>query len=364
MKNIIGWKTNRKIVVFAIDDYGNVRISSQKALKAIKETGVKLNLFDRVDALENRQDLEQTIEAATSVTDKNGNYPVLTLFSVPCNIDFEKMADDNFKNYHYELLTQTFEKRSAEDPHSYEGVWDLWLEGMEKGVFVPQFHGREHFNLKVFEEKLDRKDSLLLTCLKNSSNISLPTGYSTISYTAAFKFWHIEENKRFKSIIEDGLNAFEEVFGFRSNHFAAPGFGENRIIHPFLKDNGIKFIDNPLINKEHQGKGKFKTILNYTGKKSRSGIRYMVRNVIFEPIQNNHSDWVGYAMKQIDSAFSWKRPAIISSHRVNFVGQVNPQTAKKGIADLKELFRRIKDKWPDVEFMSADKLGELIASGK
>jgi hypothetical protein len=25
-KNIIGWKTNRKIIVFSIDDFGNVRV--------------------------------------------------------------------------------------------------------------------------------------------------------------------------------------------------------------------------------------------------------------------------------------------------------------------------------------------------
>jgi hypothetical protein len=361
IKNIIGWKTNRKIVVFTIDDYGNVRMSSRQALNSLKKSGIRLDMFDRLDALETRQDLEQILEVVSKVRDKNGSHPVLTLFSVPCNINFERMADDNYRAYYYELLPETFAKLSSKDPGSYQGAWDLWLEGMKNGIFVPQFHGREHFNLKVFEEKLQQRDLVLLNSLRNYSNIRIgDTGYPTISYTAAFKFWDIAENERFEHIIEDGLNAFENVFGKRSSYFVAPGTGEHQMLHPHLVKNGIRYLDSPLIKKEHQGFGKHKYIFNYTGRRSKSGIVYMVRNVVFEPAQNNNTDWVNYTIKQIESAFKWKRPAIISSHRVNFSGHIDPHNRKLGVAALQKLLIKVKDKWPDVEFMSADKLGELI----
>ena len=34
IKNISGWRTNRKIIVFSVDDYGNVRLSSKVLLKS------------------------------------------------------------------------------------------------------------------------------------------------------------------------------------------------------------------------------------------------------------------------------------------------------------------------------------------
>ena len=49
------------------------------------------------------------------------------------------------------------------------------------GLMVPQFHGREHLNLKVFEEKLADKDHEVLTALKNRSYAGISnSGYSSI----------------------------------------------------------------------------------------------------------------------------------------------------------------------------------------
>lgn len=90
----------------------------------------------------------------------------------------------------------------------------------------------------------------------------------------------------------------------------------------------------------------------------------MVRNIVFEPVENRGEDSVNLAMKQIEAAFRWNRPAIISSHRVNFCGHVNPENRVNGITALKDLLKRITERWPDVEFMSADQLGDLIVKEK
>jgi hypothetical protein len=69
-------------------------------------------------------------------------------------------------------------------------------------------------------------------------------------------------------------------------------------------------------------------------------------------------------MKQIDTAFRWNKPAIISSHRVNFCGHIDPKNREKGLETLKKLLQEIVVKWPNVEFMSADTLGELVLNKK
>jgi hypothetical protein len=362
LKNILGWKTNRKIVVFAIDDYGNVRLDSKVARENLDREGLKIFLrFDAYDSLENREDLEMLFETLCSVKDINGNHAKISAFAVPCNINYEKIIEDNYQSYHYELLPQTYEKLSSKYSASYDGAWNLWKEGISKGLLFPQFHGREHLNLKVFEEKLKWNDREILILLKNRSYTSISsTGYSTIDWSAAFNFWEFDENNNFESIIEDGLNAFEKVFGFRSVHFNPPGSFGHHIIHSFLNRNGIEYIDAPLIKKEHQGQGKYKTELNYTGKQNYLDMIYNVRNVVFEPTEEKGMDWVGFTLKQIEASFRWHRPAVISSHRVNYCGNISEENRKIGLSSLEKLLKEVLKRWPEVEFLSSVELMDII----
>ncbi|SMO41427.1 hypothetical protein SAMN06265218_102144 [Fodinibius sediminis] len=361
---MIGWRSQRKIVVFSVDDYGNVRVDSKTARDKMDKEGLKvMNRFDAYDTLETRDDLEALFQVLTSVEDQGGKHPVFTSFAVPCNINFEKIAETGYRRYHYELLPETFQKLSIMQPNAYVGAWDLLKEGMEKELIVPLFHGREHLNLKVLEEKLISGDHEVLTALQNRSYTSIrSSGYSTISPMAAFDFWSIEENERYKDLICDGLEAFEKVYGYKPNHFNPPGGREHPIIHRPLKEQGVQYIDTPLLKKEHQGRGVYKKVFNYTGKKNALGQTYLVRNVVFEPTEDRGVNWVSYAMKQIEAAFRWNRPAIISSHRVNFCGHIDPKNRERGLQALQELLKKIVSRWPDVEFMAANELGALINS--
>lgn len=363
-KSMFSWHTKRKIIVLSIDDYGNVRLDSKKSRQEMDDFGIKaLSRFDAFDSMETREDLEMLFNVLSSVKDKNGKNAIFTPFTLPCNIDFEKMESENYSTYHYELLPLTFEKLSIRNPKSYSGAWNLWKEGISEGLLVPQFHGREHFNLKVFLEKIEIRDPEVVVALKNRSYTSLSsTGYETIGCTSAFDFWEFEENKSFVSIIEEGLSAFEEVFGYRSNHFNSPGAAEHPFIHKVLMENGIKHIDSPWIKKTHQGLKKYKTTINYTGSKSDLGLIKQVRNVVFEPTYNTGVDWVEAALQQIETAFRWNAPAIITSHRVNFCGNIDTNNRKAGLQALQNLLKKIIQKWPDVEFMSSNELGNLIDS--
>jgi hypothetical protein len=364
IKNVVGWKTKRKIVVFSVDDYGNVRVASKEARERLNQAGYKARgVFDAYDTLENSEDLEMLYEALSSVKGGDGTPAVFTPFAVPCNIDFEKLKEENYSRFQYELLPQTYDKLMSIDPTAYQGAWDLWKEGIQKGLMVPQFHGREHLNIQVFEDKLKNKDKELLTVLQNRSYTGLSTpGYKRIGQTAAFGFWNFEDNYKFESIIKDGLEAFEKVFGYRSLYFNAPAGNEHEIIYKYLGDNGVRYVDVPLIKKEHQGQGKYKSSFNYIGKRHSKDILFLVRNVVFEPSDDNTIDWVNLAFNQIDRAFRWNKPAIISSHRVNFCGHIDPQNRKVGLDALEQLLKKIVQKWPEVEFMSADRLGNIIAS--
>ena len=53
LKNIPGWRTNRKILVFSVDDYGNVRLDSKIARDNLTKAGLQnKSYFDQYDSLE------------------------------------------------------------------------------------------------------------------------------------------------------------------------------------------------------------------------------------------------------------------------------------------------------------------------
>ena len=111
IKNIPGWRTKRKIVVFSVDDYGNVRVASKKARENLDKAGALIeNRFDAFDSLETTEDLEILFDTLTSFKDKNGKHPVFTAYSLPCNIDFEKVIENDFQKFYNEELPVTFSK--------------------------------------------------------------------------------------------------------------------------------------------------------------------------------------------------------------------------------------------------------------
>ena len=58
--NTFGYKTNRKIVVFESDDWGSIRMPSKLAYSNLlkKGIGVDKSLYDTLDSLEKKEDLE------------------------------------------------------------------------------------------------------------------------------------------------------------------------------------------------------------------------------------------------------------------------------------------------------------------
>jgi hypothetical protein len=363
VKNIVGWKTKRKIVVFSVDDYGNVQLDSREARDKLFANGLKtITRFDQYDALETPEDLTALYETLTAVKDKFDRPAVFTAYSVCANIDFERMRETGFSTYYYEELPRTFDKLKG-----YHGAWELWQEGMQHRLLSPQFHGREHLNVKVLMEGLQKKNPVVQSCFDNRSYTAIAdTGYRTIDFSAALDFYHFSENEELKKIAADGLDLFEKVFGFRATNFTPCGSnGYSTSLDSVLLAGGIKYIDTSRFKADHMGEGKFeKKVFYYTGKKNALGQSYLVRNCVFEPTDQRGIEWVPFCLKQIEAAFRWNMPANISSHRVNFCGRIDPANRKAGLKSLRELLNAIVKRWPDVEFMTSGELGNLITTGE
>ena len=354
IKNLFGKHTKRQLVAFSVDDYGTQRTASLAArinLLKIRNHPFK-SRFDMYDSLETSEDLEMLFETLHSVKDKNGNNAVFTAFSLSANPNFEEMIRNGYTKYIYESLPETYQKM-----YGNLKVMSLIQEGIRKRIFVPQYHGREHINIKVMMYLLSIKDPYTIACFENNSYSGIYNPFKNISFTGSFGFEDFSENHELGEIAKDGLRLFELVYGYKAEHFTAPGMREHNIISSSLFEGGIKYIDRSLLEKPHLGNGRYGRIsFYYTGEKNRFGQRYIVRNCVFEPTNNRSFDSVAHAMKLIDAAFTMHTVANISSHRVNFCGSIDPENRAYGLMELSRLLKAIIRKYPEVEFITTSQI--------
>lgn len=365
LKNLRGWRTRRKLVAFAVDDYCNVRLASREARDHLMRAGLDLSSrFDQFDAMETRHDLEALFEVLNGVRDERGRPAVFTAYVVGANPDFSAIRST--WRYAYEPVDHTFARLAAEQPSSYAGVWELWQEGISHRLIRPQFHGREHINVNLFEYKLRTRSEDLRVNLENDSVAGLAhdPAMPDVGFTHAFGLHDSSELPRHREILSDGLDLFEKTWGFRSTTFAPPAMK----LHPSLDEvaiaRGVLALDKPLSCTRTMGDGTSRREINHSGRQRGQSHITIVRNVVFEPCADMGFEPITRAMQQITAAFRWSKPAIISSHRVNFCGHLNRANRKQGLSALKNLLDGIVERWPDVEFVTVDELVEQLGDGK
>jgi hypothetical protein len=357
VRNIPGWRTGRKIVVIESDDWGSIRMSSKKAYDHLVGKGVpiKNNYYCKYDGLASEDDLSALFEVLTSVKDKNNRHATFTAVSVVANPDFRKIEESGFTKYHFEPFTETLKNY----PH-HKQSFNLWREGKDNNIFIPQFHGREHLNVLAWLKALQSGNKDTLESFHYNVYGITPRDYkSHIKFQAAFDFDDASDIAYHKTVIEEGLNLFEEIFESRASYFIPTNGPFNNILEKTAAEGGIKYMGTSKIQHEPIGKGKVRKVFHKIGQKNKFGQIYLTRNAFFEPC-NLTKDWVSSCLQDIKIAFFWKKPVVISSHRVNYIGSIIPQNRINGLSALKILLDKIVKLWPDVEFMSSVELGDLI----
>jgi hypothetical protein len=357
--NIPGWSTRRKLVIFLVDDWGSIRIPDKAAFEALQKAGIDCegNRFNRYDTLESQHDLSMLFEILASFKDKNNNSPSFTALTTVANLDFDKIRISDYREYFYEPFTKTLQRYYGTDL-----PFNLWKEGIKAGIFIPQFHGREHINVSLWLKGLQNKDYNLLTAF-NQKAIGVPMSNpskSRGSYLAAFDFGNESEQDNLKAICKDGLTLFNEIFGYHATLFTSPCLIHNSNLEPLLAENGIQFIDRAKISHIPLGNGVYRKKYYRLGQRNDWDQFYITRNCMFEPNEHNDSTAVNKALRDMEISFRCMKPAIISSHRVNFVGSISPGNREHGLRCLKELLFKIKTRWPDAEFLKFSDLAEEI----
>ncbi|MCK9412221.1 MAG: hypothetical protein M0Q53_07965 [Prolixibacteraceae bacterium] len=361
--NIPGWRTNRRIVVIESDDWGSIRMPSREVYESMLKAGIGVDKcpYNKYDSLASESDLDALFNVLVKFKDKNGNHPILTANTVMANPDFQKIRESGFKEYHYELFTETFKKYP-----NHQNSFYLWGKGMEEKIFHPQFHGREHVNVNLWMHLLHNKQKAFLKAFDYGFwglGPSIVHVGARRNIQASFDASDQAEIEQHSLFIKDGLGLFHNLFGYKSQSFIANNFIWASELNKTLKENevtilqGMKYQLLPILSQTRRQK-----IRHVLGELNDQKQTYLIRNCAFEPSQYPTFDNVNNCLKDISTAFFWKKPAIISSHRLNYIGYINEKNLIMNLRDLEKLFVNILKEWPEVEFMTSDRLGECISS--
>ena len=358
--NLSGWRTKRKIVVIESDDWGSIRMPSREVYEKCLKAGypVDLIVYERYDSLASKDDLELLFELLTSFTDKNGNNPVITANCVVANPDFRKIKEDDFQKYHYELISETFKNYP-----NHTGNLDLWKEGAKRHIFHPQFHAREHLNVSKFMKALQQNNSEVHFGFINQMPGCIRKGHlNNGNYYVAATEYSSEQDKQNKlDIYLEGLDIFEEIFGFKSLSIIPPNYIWSNDFNEPIFNKGVKYIQGARRMYEPDSGSKPKYSKRFLGMKYPTNQIALVRNVSFEPTIQNNINIVENCLSEMDIAFRMKKPAIIPSHRINYVGFIDEKNRDNNLLFLKRLFSICLKKWPDIEFYTSPELGTIIS---
>jgi len=360
-RNVRGLRTGQRIVVFESDDWGAIRMPSRAAFEALNNSrnGVELSRYDAVDCLENEDDLEALSEVLSSVADAEGRPGQFTANMVMGNPDFDAIRDGQFERFVHEPFHVSYERYHGKD------LRRVWRELASAGLVRHQFHAREHLNAPFWLADLRAANPATQEAFDQGFyGLKCRTGRpGRRDYLAAYDPATVGQLPEYWAILEDGLRMYEEVFGEPSLSMVPCNYVWPEEFDEVLAEQGTRFLQGSSVEfRITPGVERFatQTVRRRFGARRRSGLHDLVRNVTFEPYRSEATDHVDRALQQVRTAFFWGKPAVICTHRINYVAGMRPDLRDRHLQGLRRLLEAITKQWPDAAFRSSDELARMV----
>lgn len=358
-------KTDRHLLVIESDDWGSYRTMNNQIrakLNAISKR-VQEDKFVQLDNIANETDLSEFFETLQSVKDAEGNPACVTANICTANPDFDKIKASGFEEFYYKPFTSALREYSQKTD-----IFGLWKKGMHQKIFVPQLHGREHLHALAWlaELRVGNKDLLKAFDLQ-----AWGIPYHAIlrqkrsNLQAALDVYHMQGEEAYhRKWIIDSAQIFKDHFGCDATSFIAPAYTWHSNAHKHLNQINIKSLQGIKLQYEpnsHQKKTIYNKRPHHIGEVDKnSGLVHLPRNAFFEPASAPQKDWVRITLDGIKDAFHKNQPAIIGSHRINYIGSLNEKNRTHNLAMLKTILQKTIQQYPEVEFVSSKQLADII----
>lgn len=352
--NLMGKSVKGKHIVFQSDDWGSERMPSRSVYNSLLDQNwLKVDScpYSRYDSLENSSDIQNLVAVLDKYKDHNGKPVNFTLNFNVSNPDYHKIYQSDFNEYFYKDLATSYEMKNSHD------VFQLIQKGSQERFFDCQYHGKQHFNTRAYLDLLKNESGSVRKAFdygfyalsfNNVSDIKLP-------YLATY--YPFKGSDRVKDCL-DGIALFEKSFGKKPVSFIAPVYIWNKEIEQEILKNGIKGIQGLYFRKDFELDKNGKLSYRFINQVKKDRIN-TIRNCFFEPSTSVNYDWLSNCLYEISVAFMHNKPAVICSHRLNFIGSIFEENSYKNLAMLDLLLKSILKLWPEVNFTSTSDLLKL-----
>lgn len=350
---------DRKLIAIESDDWGMTGIRDAEAYASLSVRGVRVDESPwSAYTLETTEDLDRLFTLLQGHRDALNGPAVFTANFILTNPDYHQIASSGFQEYHYIPVRYGLPGRWQR-----KHLFPKYMDGIQKKVFYPAFHGREHFNADLWLGLLQHND---------------PTAHALFGEEVVFgcrDLWRKIQGPYFVppdgfrdslaqlAVISDGIRLFREMFGFAPRSTIAPGYLWNRMTEKIWAAHGIEIIQAG--NRQHMGVSPGGITLRGPerpmGAVNRDNLMYLARNVDFEPWRYDMP--LSQYMNEIDYLLGLGSPVVISTHSINYISgiRIHPDAH---LAKLDSLLSHILQRHPDILFVHDGQLGDALRRGE
>ncbi len=245
---------------------------------------------------------------------------------------------------------------------NFTDVYQAMLAGIESGTFVPQLHGLEHLNAAAFA-RLCRAADVRTAAARTDDN-----WWDWESLDSPLQGHYVDgsalpsrpiDARSAREIVGQAVTLFERIFKMPTITTVAPCYLWNDDIEECWHTHSIRAIQTAgyrCIGRDGGGKYIQDKSLIRTGDKNEFGQIYLVRNVMFEPVDGKNTPET--AFNEALRAKKQALPITISTHRYNFTR--SEQEFTDSLAGIDRLLTLLTESLPKIRFFSSAELAEFI----
>ena len=304
---------------------------------------------------ESAEDLDRLYEVLGRFRDHRGAHPVFTMNFVLANPDYEAIEASGFKTYSWIPIDDV-----AKLPGD-GALIDKYKEGVARGLVCPQYHGRDHFSGETWLAAIRGGDPVAVEAFR--LRVPWIAVHSRKESEYAYgEGAHLDPLPKaaIEAKIEDGMTAFERLFGRTSLTSIAPCYHWCDQVERALYARGVRCVQAAGHRVMPLGAGRLACPRPaWFGLSNSTAMRQLNRTCRFEPAQLG-SEAVPMCMETIASAFSRGLPAVVDTHRVSYVSAIDKGNRDRGLEQLGTLLEEILSRFPDVRFASSEMLARAV----
>jgi len=343
------FRFDRPMVVLQSDDWGRVGVRDAEGSRALLSSGISLgeHAYDSY-TLETAEDLSALRHLLNRHRDSTGRCTSIVMNFVVANLDFSRMATEDFRRILLLPLREGLPGRWQRP-----GLVEAYRGGMVEGAFYPALHGLTHFCESAVENALraDRDRADLLRRLWSADTPYIYWRMPWVGYEynnpewPARGFLGAADQAR---LVAKAAAEFEAFFGFRAESACAPGYRANRDTHWAWASSGVKVAQNG------SGVPRAPHLDDF-------GLLHLYRTFDFEPSQGEVS--LDTYMKLAIECFGRGVPIVISTHSLNFHSSLRDFRGPT-LKGLDELLSALERKFPDLLYLHDGDMYEIVMRGE